>query len=336
MTAPILFLIFNRPETTARVIKEIRAAQPPRLYIAADGPRDRNRDSERCEAVRRIAMGAVDWPCEVRTLFRSRNLGCGRAVSGALDWFFEQEPEGIILEDDCIPSQSFFPYCTELLARYRDDARIMCISGNNLQHGRVVTPFSYYFSRYNHCWGWASWRRAWQLYDFTMASWAHCRKNQILASWSDGDPSFVKYWTEIFDRMARGEKDTWDYQWTFACWNQHGLTCLPVRNLVTNVGFGPDATHTKDEGAEAARLPSEEMSFPLSHPPLIFRTIEADRFTQINHFDLQKNNTTRPGIRELIKRIPFAVTLVTKLRRSRASVVKMARKNYRVTAEDPP
>src|SRR5262249_20722231 len=158
---PVLFLIFNRPNTTARVMEAIRTAGPGRLYVAADGPRDGNADeAKRCAEVRRIAT-QVDWPCEVQTLFRERNLGCRQAVSSAITWFFEQEQEGIILEDDCLPSPSFFPYCAELLARFRNDERIMCITGCNFQQDMKGYPYSYYFSKYHHVWGWATWRRAW-------------------------------------------------------------------------------------------------------------------------------------------------------------------------------
>ena len=152
LQAPALFLVFNRPDTTARVFEALRAARPARLYVAADGPRpNREGEAARCDDVRRIAT-QVDWPCKVTTLFRDRNLGCRIGVSTAIDWFFEHEEEGIVLEDDCLPSTSFFPYCAELLARYRHDERVMCVSGDNFQLGREVTQYSYYFSRNIHCW----------------------------------------------------------------------------------------------------------------------------------------------------------------------------------------
>jgi hypothetical protein len=261
-------------------METIRSARPQRLYVAADGPREHFGERARCEEARLIAS-TVDWPCEVHTFFRERNLGCRIAVSTAINWFFEREMEGIILEDDCVPCQSFFPYCDELLERFRYDERIMCISGDNFQQGRSVTAYSYYFSRYMHSWGWASWRRAWRLYDSNMNFWADYRQSRGLESWSDGDPTFVSYWTEIFDRVARGEIDTWDYQWTFTCWAQHALTCLPVRNLVTNIGFGhSDATHTTHVIGFGSNLPREALEFPLCHPPIVARNIEADRLTQ--------------------------------------------------------
>ena len=304
------------------VMEAIRRARPPRLYVAADGPRELSGEKERCDQARRIA-NAVDWPCEVQTLFRVRNLGCRIAVSSALDWFFEQEEEGIILEDDCVPSRSFFPYCDRLLERFRYDERVMCISGNNFQQGRSVTRYSYYFSRYPHCWGWASWRRAWRLYDSSMNLWVHYRQSRALDLLSDGDPTFAGYWTEIFDRVERGEIDTWDYQWMFSCWAQDGLTCLPVRNLVTNVGLGhPDATHTKNANGSGSNPPQEELEFPLLHPPLITRDVEADRFTHVHHFGVQPNlgpgkNSVIAAARKFVKRLPFAAILLAQSRQWR-------------------
>jgi hypothetical protein len=324
MTPAILLLIFNRPDTTALVFEAIRQARPARLYVAADGPREALGEEQRCEHARRIATD-VDWPCEVKSLFRDRNLGCRVGVSTAIDWFFEYEEEGIILEDDCVPSQSFFRYCAELLDRYRHDERIMCISGDNFQLGRSVTPYSYYFSRYNHCWGWASWRRAWRLYDLSVSSWADYRQLRALDSWGDGDPTFKSYWTEIFDRCARGEIDTWDYQWTFACWAQHGLTCLPVRNLVTNIGFGhAEATHTTVVSGSGGFVPGEELEFPLRHPSLVARHVEADHFAHIHHSGVKPNVGSRTNLamaaaRELVKRVPFAAPLLAQARKWRIS-----------------
>jgi Glycosyl transferase family 2 len=278
MSVPVLFLIFNRPNVTAEVFEAIRLAKPARLYIAADGPRDRPGEAELCNKARQIATN-IDWDCELKTLFRERNLGCGASVSGALNWFFGDEEEGIILEDDCVPSPAFFPYCAELLAKFRDDERIMCISGANFQGGRRRTAYSYYFSRYMHCWGWACWRRAWQLYDAKMELWQECRSSNLLRAWGQSDDGFVEYWTSVFDRVAEGRIDTWDYQMTLTCWMNSGLTCLPKVNLVRNIGFGAEATHTHDVNAHFADLPAQTMEFPLVHPRIIARDVDADSYT---------------------------------------------------------
>ena len=284
----ILFLVFNRPHLTSQVMEAIRQARPERLYVAADGPRGGLGEAELCSETRKIAT-EVDWECAVKTLFRAGNIGCGEAVSSALDWFFHGEEEGIIFEDDCVPSSSFFRYCAELLEKYRDDERIMCISGNNFQQGRSVTPYSYYFSRYNHLWGWASWKRAWDLSDMTMADWPAFRDSRNLKQWSGGSIPFEEYWRNIFDKTAAGEIDTWCYQWLLSCWANGGLTCLPEKNLVRNIGFGDNATHTKDPNNWQANLPIEELEFPLRHPAAIFRNSKADRYTDRMCFGIEPN-----------------------------------------------
>lgn len=282
MNIPILFLIYNRPDTTHRVFESIRAVRPPRFYIASDGPReDEDADPRKVKVARNIAT-QVDWPCEVKTLFRDRNLGCKSAVSGAITWFFKHEEQGIILEDDCLPHPDFFAFCESLLDFYNDEKRILSITGNNFQAGYKRGDSSYYFSKYSHCWGWATWQRAWKLYDQTMRSWSNFRDNDGLVPWADGNYWFSDYWTRIFNAVVNNNIDTWDYQWTFSCWLNGGLTCIPNSNLVKNIGFGEEATHTK-------RKPSRSLSnftnfdFPLRHPYQISRNLEADRFTDKHH-----------------------------------------------------
>lgn len=276
LKTPVLFLIFNRPETTSQVWGVIKQVQPVELFIASDGPRkDMEGDVEKCQRVRQI-VNQIDWDCNVKTLFREENLGCKIAVSSAIDWFFKEVEEGIILEDDCLPHPSFFQFCHELLGRYRYDERIMVISGNNFQLGHNLTPYSYYFSRYNHSWGWATWRRAWKFFDPEMSLWPEIRGQGLLSSIFKKQG--VIYWTKIFDKVYRGTHDIWDYQWTFACWSQNGLSILPDVNLVTNIGFGSnEATHTKGKG-KSLSIPSKEIVFPLRHPPFVMRNRMADDF----------------------------------------------------------
>ena len=275
MTPPILFLVFNRPDTTARVFEAIRRARPARLYVAADGARaERQGEAGRCAETRRIAT-AVDWPCEVRTLFRDQNLGCRLGVSTAIDWFFEHEQEGIIIEDDCVPSPSFFPYCAELLDRYRHDERVMCISGDNPAGSMPRHDASYAFSRYPLIWGWATWRRAWRLYDVDMSNWPRFRDAGRLRGCLD-DEFLQRYWREIFNRAAAGEIDSWAYRWTFSCWFNGGLTSVPRLNLVSNIGFGPEATHTLQSDSARANLPVRELQWPLVHPDFVARDAVAD------------------------------------------------------------
>lgn len=264
---PVLFLVFNRPHTTRRVFAAIRAARPPRLYVAADGPRPEHRgEAERCAEVRAMAI-AVDWPCEVRTLLRDEHLGCKLGVSRAVDWFFAQEEEGIILEDDVLPRPGFFPYCEELLARYRDDAQVAMISGCNLLGSNFSPPASYFFSRYMHVWGWASWRRAWSKFDVGMADWPSPAARKSLGVAVGGRPGPRRHWRSIFDDVQSGKIDSWAYAWMYAGWMNDMVSVIPAISLVDNIGFGPDATHTRGLAPSALRhAPMLPLAFPLDHP----------------------------------------------------------------------
>jgi hypothetical protein len=227
--------------------------------------------------VQRIAT-AVDWPCEVKTLFRSRNLGCKQAVSQAIDWFFEHEEQGIVLEDDCLPVASFFQYCDEMLDYYRDDDNVALISGDNFQFGRTYGDASYYFSRYVHIWGWASWRRMWQRYDRDAASWPDFDRQGGLQRVLGNRPREIRYWRKRFAAVHAGKVDTWDFQVNLAMW-VHGMRAvLPQKNLVTNIGFGASATHTTG-ASKLADMSTEEMAFPLVHPADHRTCDQADDFT---------------------------------------------------------
>jgi len=275
---PVLLLIFNRPDLTAQVMDRIRQAEPPKLFVGADGPRAGHlEDAERCEEAREVAT-QVNWDCEVRTLFRDENLGCKRAVSSAITWFFEHVEAGVILEDDCIPHPTFFPYCAELLDHYRDDERVMMISGDNFQPDDKNYQASYYFSAHMHCWGWATWRRAWRKYDGKASGWKDLRGEGWLEGWL-GSKEEAKYWRRIFDGIARGEVDSWAYPWTFSCWKEHGLIILPSVNLVSNVGFGGYSTNTKNKNSKRSELKTEPICLPLDHPDGVIRNYEFDRFT---------------------------------------------------------
>jgi hypothetical protein len=294
MRSPLLFIVFNRPETTRQVFEAIRSARPPRLYIAADGPRlDRIGEAERCSEVRAIAS-SVDWSCDVKTLYRSSNLGCKAGVSSAINWFFSHDVEGVILEDDILPTRTFFQYCDELLERYRDDERVGLISGCNLISSRHEVRTSYFFSRYNHIWGWASWRRAWKHYDVSMSHWPKWRDGGGLATVSAGSRRFERYWRQTFDRAHAGAVDTWDYQWTFACWRTGMLAALPHRNQQANLGFGCDATHTTSGAPRYVReSPPVELDFPLVHPTVVKPDVAADRLVGRHVFGLSYGREVR-------------------------------------------
>lgn len=274
----VVFIIFNRPDTTERVFEEIRRARPPKLLVVADGPRaDKPGETEKCKAARAI-IERVDWPCDVLTNYSDTNLGCKKRVSGGLNWVFDTVEEAIILEDDCLPHPTFFMFCEELLHRYRYDERISQIGGANFQFGRKRTNDSYYFSRYNHIWGWASWRRAWKDYDVEMNLWPEVRDGGWLCDLLGDD--VAGYWAKNFEIAYNGKIDTWDYQWIFASWSQNRLNIVPNVNLISNIGFYADATHTIKGSTHLANMKLEPMYFPIQHPHFLIRDRCADNFTQ--------------------------------------------------------
>ena len=298
MNTPIAFIIFNRPDNTQKVFKAICQAKPSKLLVIADGPRpDRPDDVEKCAATRAI-IDRVDWDCEVLKAYSDENLGCGTRLATGISWVFDNVEEAIILEDDCLPHSTFFPFCEEMLARYRDDQRVMSIAGTNIQFGKNRTPYSYYFSRYSMAWGWASWRRAWQYYDFDMKLWPEVRDSNLLTNILV-DSKAVKDWTKTLQLTYEGRKNTWDYQWTFAGWMQNGLAIIPDTNLISNIGFIEESTHTTDEESPYSKMLVESMSFPLKHPPFVMPCRDADNFVEETIYDYYS-----PLIRRLtIKRI---------------------------------
>ncbi|WP_299759205.1 nucleotide-diphospho-sugar transferase [uncultured Pontibacter sp.] len=279
LDTPVLLIIFNRAHTTQKVFDRIRQVRPKKLYVAADGPRPHvTTDTDRCAETRRI-VEQVDWECEVKTLFQEQNLGCGVAPSRSISWLFENEEYGIILEDDCIPSKSFFWFCQEMLEKYKNDTRVMHISGNNYLDGwRRDSDYSYYFSDKVNSWGWATWRRAWQLYDFHLGNYPELKNkgylNGIFLNKLEEKYRLSKL-EETFINIQKG--DVWDYQWEFTVYSNSGLCIVPEVNLVRNIGFGEDATHTFNLHDKKAKVQEEEIAFPLRHPKFVIRDKESDR-----------------------------------------------------------
>ena len=283
LAPPVLLIVFNRPHLTRRVLEAVRRARPVRLYVAADGPRpNQPTDAIRCGLTRAVVTNGGPWPCAVRTLFRDDNLGCGLGPASAISWFFMHETEGIILEDDCLPTPDFFRFCGELLRHHRHDTRVMHISGNNLtqEAQEPVAPGadSYHFSGRVRSWGWASWRRAWQHFDFDLALLPELRRRGAL---SHVYPSLLErqYWLRKFEAVRTGPQPAhiWDYQWHFAVAAHGGLTIIPAVNLVTNIGFGEDATHTFDAHDQFAHPVVYRLPFPLHHPPVVLRDARRDQ-----------------------------------------------------------
>jgi hypothetical protein len=278
LKTPVAFMIYHRPDTTKQVFSEIARVKPPVLMVVADGPRaDHPQDDEDCSAARKV-IEQVNWPCKVLTNYAETNMGLRRRVSSGLNWVFSQVEEAVILEDDCLPNYTFFRFCEELLERYRNLDQVMHIGGDNFLSGRVSFEGSYYFSRYPHILGWASWRRAWQHYDVDLKLWSSSpNRNVYLRPFRTRNEK--KFWTRTWNALCQGKIDTWDYQWVFACIARNGLAVVPEVNLVQNIGFGPSATHTK----EKARLPSpsaEALQFPLRHPDSFLWFDEADDLTR--------------------------------------------------------
>jgi hypothetical protein len=293
LKTPVAFIIFNRPDTTERVFGEIAKAKPPKLFVISDGPRiDRAGEADKVKAARAI-IDRVDWVCEVLTNYSDENLGCKRRVSSGLDWVFEMVEEAIILEDDCLPHPTFFRFCEELLKKYRGDEKVAMVSGDNFQAGHRRDPHSYYFSRYTHIWGWATWRRAWRRFDPSMGSWPERKSGRWLKEILD-DSVAEKYWQDRFDEAYTGKVNAWSLPWLLACWSQGGLTIMPNVNLISNIGFGVEATHSKVKD-KFADMPVTEMSFPLSHPPEVIRDHRADKYTEKTAF-----SGKRPPLRQKV------------------------------------
>ena len=305
LTTAVGFIIFNRPDTTERVFAEIARARPPKLLVVGDGARaNRSDEAEKVAAAREI-VGRVNWECEVLTNFSDVNLGCNKRVSSGIDWIFDHVEEAIILEDDCMPDSSFFRFCQEMLERYRDDQRISMIGGTNFQGGRRRGEASYYFSKYSIIWGWASWRNRWsESYDVRMNSWPRVRDEGWLVDML-GNRHEVRYWQNIFERVYRGEIDTWDYQWFFTNWLEGRVSVVPAVNLISNLGYGQDATHTTNEESVVANLAMDLMSFPVVHPAGVFRNIEADRMTDQVFFRGTIGKRIRQKLRSLLNKLLF-------------------------------
>lgn len=274
---PIAYIIFNRPQFTEQTFAILRKQRPSQLFIIADGPRlGHPTDVERCAEVRAI-VEQVDWPCEVHRNYAEYNLGLKSRVSSGLDWVFERVDRAIVLEDDCVAHPDFFRFCDSLLERYLDDERVAVVTGNNFQNGEWRGDSSYYFSKYSHCWGWATWRRAWFHYQGNIPFWSEWHKT---ISWKQLTPDKVErvYWETIFERVQLGQIDSWAYPWMACVWRRGGLTATPNVNLVSNIGFGSDSTHTSRSTDPLAAMATTALG-EITHPDVIDQEIIADRYT---------------------------------------------------------
>lgn len=301
--SPVLFLIFNRPDTTSLVFQEIRSAKPSKLYIAADGARANNESDQRLCLQSLEIVSHIDWPCEVKTLYRENNLGCKNAISSSIDWFFEHEEEGIILEDDCLPAKDFFRFCDEMLVRYRFDTRIRHITGCNLQLGNKWGNATYYFANQTHVWGWASWRRVWKDYDKTLSAYDDAEATVQLEKLFD-DAFLAAEWKRIFIELKQGKIDTWDYQLALINYFNNSLSVNPNVNLIKNIGFRADGTHTTSTDSPYANIPLETLG-SITHPQYILPEKSADYAVFNRDFNLdyrwKRHNLLRRRFKRWLK-----------------------------------
>ncbi|WP_295668034.1 nucleotide-diphospho-sugar transferase [uncultured Mucilaginibacter sp.] len=311
-TSAVLFVIFNRPETTKRVFEAIRIAQPKRLYIAADGPREGYpEDTELCKQTRQV-LSQIDWECELKTLFREENAGCKYGVSAAITWFFGQEEEGIVLEDDCLPANSFFKFCDTLLEKYRYDTRIRHITGCNLQFGKKWGDASYYFSNRTHVWGWASWRRVWNDYDVNLTKYDGAEVRAQLKNIYDND--FVAdAWTNIFNELKAGKINSWAYPLDLCNFFNNGLIIIPNDNLISNIGFSQGATHTTDEKSPYAEIALTEID-GITDPDFFVPQKQADLSIMYRDFNIEQRRKNKAWHRKLKRRIKSILKSMLKIK----------------------
>lgn len=284
MKKAALFLIFNRLDATKRVFEAIQKAKPSRLYIAADGAREQKRgENEKVKATREYVVANIDWDCKVKTLFRDKNLGCKIAVSRAIGWFFENEESGIILEDDCLPSQSFFWFCEELLEKYKNNKKVMHISGNQFIPN-FDSSESYYFAKIEHCWGWATWADRWKYFNCDLKNYNKQNINKF-----SSNKNVQKYWLNILNKVKNNEIDSWAYPWTFNIIENDGFCVNPSKNLVSNIGFSKESTHTNYKNDHHANLPTYEIK-NIVHPKEIAINQKAVDYIYHNVFGIVEND----------------------------------------------
>jgi hypothetical protein len=280
----IAFSVFNRPAHTQKTFQSIREQRPDKLFIIADGPRKENaNDLKNCKLVRSL-LDSVDWPCAIYKNYAETNMGLKNRVSSGLDWVFSQVEEAIILEDDCLANPDFFNFCSAMLKKYKDENRVFAITGNNFQNGHQRGEASYYFSKYPHCWGWATWRRAWEKYEGQIPFWPEWKHSPEWKSMNTNDKEEI-FWTSLFDKVYEGRMNSWAFPWMASLWKHSGLTVTPGINLVTNIGHGPEATNTITID-KMAEIPSYRFNIS-AYPKEIKQDITADNYVLKNTFGVK-------------------------------------------------
>lgn len=276
LETPVALIHFRRPAETARVFERIREARPRRLFLISDAPREGDTEEARAVEATRAVAAEVDWPCEVTREYAARNMGVKARVSSGITRVFDEVDEAILLEDDCLPHPSFFPYCEELLERYRSDERVVHVSGSLLMADLSRNRASYHFSRYPHIWGWATWRRGWRHFDVELGEWHALGRQQRERRLRElfADDAERRYWRYVWDNSH--EIDNWDAQWSYACLSRRGLSIVPNRNLISNIGFGDTASSATADPHGIAARPLEGIGRELVHPPEVAPDAKAD------------------------------------------------------------
>jgi hypothetical protein len=306
---PVLIIVFNRPEQTKRIFEILRIVKPKRLYIAADAPREnRKGEVQRCDETLAV-FEHVDWECKVYRKVNPINLGSHTSIPQAIDWFFDNEEMGIVLEDDCVPSISFFKYCDELLEKYRYDERVMWINGSNIGYSDNSSDSDYYFSAYAISWGWASWRRAWSLFDDKYRNnLSDGVSRDVLLRYVGNSYKLQIYWRLIYT-YAYAIKN-WDYRWQYTMWANGGLSCTPAVNLISNIGYGIDAVHGGRAGDARGNISVKEISGVIRSPEKYVPYFALDEYLcsvlyRINIFSVAKLFIASrfPNLRNVLRKI---------------------------------
>jgi len=270
---PVLVIAYRREETTRLILEALRKIKPRLLYVSLNAPNPDNlQEIQQCEETK-LVFESVDWDCQLLYLIRKEHLCAKDSIVGAINWFFSQVEMGIILEDDCLPSDTFFYFAQEMLLRYAYNKKVGMISGNCFSEGCSKNSESYYFSKYTYIWGWATWRDRWLSIDLNMIAW-RSSKEEILRELS----SFIEkwYWSRMFEKTYKGQIDTWDTQWFMSNLKEKRVSITPTKNLVTNIGFGKKAHLTK-ELTPAANIALRPLNFPLAHPKRCIPSINLDK-----------------------------------------------------------
>lgn len=301
---PVLLMGFNRPENTKKVIESIRQAKPTRVYVSCDGPREgRQDDAEKVTAVKEVVRQGIDWECELFTRYSEVNLSCGVAVSSAINWFFENEEMGIVLEDDIYLEPSFYWFAQQMLQQYLHDDRVMMIAALNVLNGWHTEEQDYHFALYGGCWGWATWRRAWKYFDFSMEKWTDPLIRARVREHMGEDFQYAVR-APVYDKLVDSIGHGWDYAWTFARLINNGLTIVPAKNTVTNLGFGADSTHTFEVPAALKDLKPNALNLPARTNHLMLPDREYDRrFTLALNPGADQSNQQRSLARKVVDKL---------------------------------